>query len=84
MKVLAIGAHPDDIEIFMLGLLMSCKARNDNIFLAIATDGGAGNVLDYPDLKNVRKMETKCLKFLEAFFDFTDGDLFLSMKQANY
>ena len=85
MKVLAIGAHPDDIEIFMLGLLMSCKARNDDIILAIATDGGAGNVLDYPDLKNVRKMETTdALKSLAKphFFDFPDGNLFFVREAA--
>ena len=39
MKVLAIGAHPDDIEIFMLGFLLSCHARKDEIYMAIATDG---------------------------------------------
>ena len=79
MKVLVIGAHPDDIEIFMLGLLMSCKARGDEIFLAIAIDGGAGNVLDYPDLINVRKNETKdALEFLGKphFFDFPDVEIY--------
>ena len=78
MKVLAIGAHPDDIEIFMLGLLMSCKARKDKIYMAVATDGAAGNVLDYSDLVNVRKREsTNALKDLgEIFFlDFPDGEL---------
>ena len=27
MKILAIGAHPDDIEIFMFGFLAACKQR---------------------------------------------------------
>ena len=42
MKILAIGAHPDDIEIFMYGLLYLLKKRGDKIFLAIATDGSLG------------------------------------------
>ena len=42
MRVLAIGAHPDDLEIFCFGLLSACKARGDELHLAIATDGAAG------------------------------------------
>ena len=79
MKVLAIGAHPDDIEIFMMGFLLSCKNRNDDIFLAVATDGSSGNLLGYSDLENIRKKETTdALKFLGVphFFDFPDGNLF--------
>ena len=29
MKILAIGAHPDDIEIFMFGLLSIYSNRGD-------------------------------------------------------
>ena len=45
MKILALGAHPDDIEIFMLGLLLCFKSRGDEIYMAIATDGAAGELL---------------------------------------
>ena len=45
MKILAIGAHPDDIEIFMFGLLSVYSSRGDEIGMIIATDGAAGNVL---------------------------------------
>ena len=79
MKVLAIGAHPDDIEIFMLGFLLSCKARKDEIYMAIATDGAAGDVLSHSDLCNIRKQETiNALKFIgnPHFFNFPDGDLY--------
>ena len=31
MKILAIGAHPDDIEIFMYGILSIFSKRNDEI-----------------------------------------------------
>ena len=78
MKVLAIGAHPDDIEIFMFGLISICKQRGDDIYLAIATDGSAGNVLDFPHLSRIRKTETlEALKNLGTphFFNFSDGKL---------
>ncbi|RYE83506.1 MAG: PIG-L family deacetylase, partial [Hyphomicrobiales bacterium] len=42
MKLLAIGAHPDDIEIYMFGTLAAARARGDEVLLAIATDGAAG------------------------------------------
>ena len=31
MKILAIGAHPDDIEIFMFGFLSCCKEMGHKI-----------------------------------------------------
>ena len=59
MKVLAIGAHPDDIEIFMFGFLYACTIRKDDVYLAIATDGGAGNIMNCKNLVRVREKETK-------------------------
>ncbi len=59
MKVLGIGAHPDDIEIFFYGILSACKARGDDIKLAVVTDGAAGNVLgNSKDLADRRAEET--------------------------
>ncbi len=58
MKILAIGAHPDDIEIFMYGLLRILKTRGDNVFLAIATDGCQGGDLPKKELVKIRKKET--------------------------
>lgn len=78
MKVLALGAHPDDIEIFMYGFLSLCKSRGDEIFIAIATDGGAGKVLKKENLVDTRKQETKKgLSFLTDpyFMSFRDGYL---------
>ena len=42
MRVLAIGAHPDDLEIFCYGLLASLKSTGHELILAVATDGAAG------------------------------------------
>ena len=54
MKVLAIGAHPDDIEIFMYGLLCLLKKNNIEIFMIIATDGSLGGKT-YNNLIQLRK-----------------------------
>ena len=39
MKILAIGAHPDDIEIFMYGILDLYKKEKHELYLGVATDG---------------------------------------------
>ena len=60
MRVLGIGAHPDDIEIFFYGILSACKARGDDIILAVATDGAAGTVMgSSKDLADKRAEETR-------------------------
>jgi len=41
-RVLAIGAHPDDIEIGCSGTLMKLADRGDQVFLYIATKGERG------------------------------------------
>ena len=52
MKILAIGAHPDDLEIYMFGLLSIFKERGDNVITMIATDGAAGSKKFDSELKN--------------------------------
>lgn len=42
MKILALGAHPDDIEIFMYGLVSIYKKEGNQVFTMIATDGAKG------------------------------------------
>ena len=81
MKLLAIGAHPDDIEIFMFGFISACKERKDEIHLAIATDGSAGGDNSQNNLVEIRKAETiKALKNISnpIFLNFKDGELSLS------
>ena len=43
MRVLAFGAHPDDIEYHMAGTLVKMEKRGDEIFMAIATNGNIGS-----------------------------------------
>ena len=78
MKILAIGAHPDDIEIFMYGFLCACLDRGDKVFLGIATDGSAGGVNYNNQLSEIRKKETiKALRGIAypTFFNSQDGKL---------
>ena len=78
MKIMAIGSHPDDIEIFMFGLLSIFKARGDQLYLVVATDGAAGKVNKNFNLKKIRKQEAIFgLKELgkPVFLNLPDGDL---------
>lgn len=80
MKILAIGAHPDDIEIFMYGILSIYSKRNDEINMIVATDGAAGNVTTNKNLSKIRKKETieALKKFgIPIFLDYADGELSL-------
>ena len=78
MKILALGAHPDDIEIFMYGLVAICKDRGDQIFTMIATDGAGGGTSTDQFLTKKRMHEAKAgLKKLSSpiFLNLPDGAL---------
>ena len=78
MKILAIGAHPDDIEIFVYGTLAACAARGDEVRVAVATDGGAGGNGPVAELVQQRAAETtRGLAKLGRphLFGFPDGQL---------
>ncbi len=78
MKVLAIGAHPDDIEIFMYGLLSIYKNNGNQIYAMIATDGSKGGTQKSFDLVKKRAEETVAgLKKLSLpiFLNIPDGEL---------
>ena len=78
MKILAVGAHPDDIEIFMYGLLAVFKDRGDKISIIVATDGAKGGDQDKEILIKMRKNEaTEGLKKLSMpiFLGIPDGEL---------
>lgn len=78
MKILAIGAHPDDIEIFMFGFLCCCKKMGYEISMVVATDGSLGGHNDNNKLVENRKKETQdgLKKFgVPLFLNFKDGSL---------
>ena len=69
MKVLAVGAHPDDIEIFMYGLLSIYKKEGHQVYTMIATDGAKGGVTSKKLLAQERAEESiKGLKKISSLF----------------
>ena len=60
MRVLAIGAHPDDIEIACSGTLAKCVKRGDTVIVCHVSNGNLGHVVIPPDeLAEIRAAEAK-------------------------
>jgi len=78
MKVLGIGAHPDDIEIFMYGLLSIYKKEGHQVYTMIATDGAQGGKITGKKLAKERAKEAiSGLEKLSSpiFLNLPDGEL---------
>ena len=78
MKILALGAHPDDIEIFMYGLLSIYKKEGHHVYTMIATDGAKGGIITGVELAQKRANESiNGLKkiSLPIFLNLPDGEL---------
>jgi LmbE family N-acetylglucosaminyl deacetylase len=82
MRILAIGAHPDDIEFACGGILLAEAARGAEIFLALCSRGEAGTN-GTPD---EREREARCAAGMLGaeigFFDF-GGDSHIERSNAN-
>ncbi len=84
MNVLALGAHPDDIEIFMYGLLSRLKKDGNKIYLTVATDGSKGGEYNEHKLLKTREVETKkALKSLGCVNLLGLGDSYLGYKNTD-
>ena len=59
LNITALGAHPDDLEIFMYGCLAAMKARGDRLTLIVATDGAKGGAEPGAALAAQRAEETQ-------------------------
>lgn len=60
MNVLAIGCHPDDIEINCAGTLAKCAQRGDKVTICHVANGNLGHVIIEPDeLRDIRAAEAK-------------------------
>ncbi len=78
MKILALGAHPDDIEIFMYGLVCIYKNQGNKVFTMVATDGAKGGSQEDDLLIKQRANETTAsLKNLSTpiFLNIPDSEL---------
>ena len=61
MNILAIGAHPDDIEFLCAGTLALYAKQGHKIFIAVATNGNVGSpTLSKTEISEIRKNE--CLQ----------------------
>ncbi len=60
MNVLAIGCHPDDIEISCSGTLAKCVKRGDNVTVCHVANGNMGHEIISPDeLRTMRAGEAQ-------------------------
>ena len=60
MRVLAVGAHPDDLDILCAGTLAKYAARGDQVVMAISTNGEAGsNGTTMEETSRIREKEAR-------------------------
>ena len=49
MRVLAVGAHPDDIEILCAGTLLRYRQQGHEVIICVATNGEQGHFVLKPE-----------------------------------
>ena len=58
MNILAVGAHPDDIELNCAGTLAKYAAQGHKVFICTATNGNIGSAtLPKEEIGRIRKEE---------------------------
>jgi N-acetylglucosamine malate deacetylase 1 len=69
-SILAVGAHPDDLEILCAGTLAKYAKQGVKLSMAVATDGSAGHMIIPPkELAEIRHQEAeKAAKMIGADF----------------
>ena len=87
MNVLAIGAHPDDIEVACAGTLAKCVKRGDRVIVCHASSGNLGHVVIPPDeLRKIRAEEARTAGALAGIevicAGFDDLEVFDNNKEA--
>ena len=85
MNILAIGAHPDDVEFLCAGTLALYASEGHNIYIAVATNGNVGSpTLSKSEIGKIRKNESieSCKKINAKliWMDFDDEWLFNDKK----
>ena len=87
MRVLAIGAHPDDIELACSGTLAKCVKRGDTVIVCHVSSGNLGHIVIPPDeLRIIRANEAKragAMAGIEVIWGgFDDLDIYDNNKAA--
>ena len=73
MNILAVGAHPDDLELGCFGVLGLHKQKGDKIFGAIISDGSLSS--DPKKRMSETKKAAKLIDMKLFFGNFPDGSL---------
>ena len=87
MRILAIGCHPDDVEIACSGTLAKCVKRGDTVIVCHASSGNLGHVIIPPkELTVIRAGEAKkagALAGIEVIYGgFDDLEIYDNNKEA--
>ena len=87
MNILAIGCHPDDVEIACAGTLAKCVKRGDRVIVCHASTGNLGHVIIPPDeLTVIRANEAKSAGKLAGIevicAGFDDLEIYVDNKEA--
>lgn len=88
MRVLAIGCHPDDIEIACSGTLAKCVKRGDEVYVCHLSSGNLGHVIIPPEeLRVIRANEAKKAASLAGIKEviyggFDDLEIFADNKES--
>ena len=88
MRILAIGAHPDDVEFYCSGTLLACKARGDDVVMACVANGDKGAVdITCAELAEIRRRESAAAAELIGaellWLGLPDGELFVCPEQRD-
>lgn len=79
MNILAIGSHPDDIEIGCGGTLLRHRANGDQVKMLVLTGGGRGGDINSGNLVFTRMKEAKtAADLIDAtliLWDYTDTEI---------
>jgi len=84
MKVLAIGAHPDDIELICAGTMAKFKKQGAEIFMCHVCDGNKGSkVYKSDELAKIRRNEAiesaKLIGASSIWAGISDGEVVLDL-----
>ena len=81
MNVLAVGSHPDDIELGCGATLLKHLQRKDNVFVLILTNGNAGN---HPPnyLECLNSLKFLGVPEINIFFGHFEDGLLLDNKET--
>ncbi len=85
MRILAVGAHPDDVEGLCGGTLAKRAERGDHVAIAVATNGEVGsNTLPKDEIAAIRRQESAAAAAVigaeSIWMDYPDEFLFSTRK----